>query len=286
MTRISYVNGRYLPTRAAHISIEDRGFQFADAIYEVVGIREGVLLDRDGHVARLYRSLDALQISPPLERSSLLVIVSEIIRRNRLTTGYVYIQISRGAAPRDHLFPSPEIAPTITISASRLDPSNLEKRGREGVKIQTMPDQRWARCDIKSTNLLANVLAKEAARAAGAQEAWFLDEQGCVREGAASNAWIIDSDGRLRTAPLSPHILAGVTRETLMDLARQRQVPIDETAFTPDEALRAREAFISSASNGPVPVIAINGQPIGDGKPGLTTLALRDAYFGAYGLRA
>jgi D-alanine transaminase len=287
MTRIAYVNGAYLPMSAAGVSIEDRGFQFADAIYEVVGLRDGVLLDRNGHLTRLTRSLAALQIASPMARGALLVILNEIIRRNRLRNGYVYIQISRGAAPRDHLFPSPAIAPpTIIVSATRLDRESLNRRGREGVRVVSMPDERWARCDIKSVNLLANVFAKEAAREAGAQEAWFVDEAGRVREGAASNAWIVDAEGRLRTAPLSPHILAGVTRETLIALARERQISVAEEAFTPEEALLAQEAFISSASNGPVPVIALNGKAIGAGAPGPVTLALRGAYFGAYGLRS
>jgi D-alanine transaminase len=193
--------------------------------------------------------------------------------------------VSRGAAARDHLFPKPEIARTLIVSAARLDKNNLERRGREGVRVATMQDERWARCDIKSVNLLPNVLAKEAALAAGAQEAWLLDDAGLVREGSASNAWIVDSAGRLRTAPLNSHILAGVTRETLLTLARHKQIPIIEQAFTREEAFGAREAFISSASNGPVPVIAVDGRVVAGGKPGPVTLALRDAYFGAHGLR-
>jgi D-alanine transaminase len=284
MSRIAYVNGVYAPLSGASVSVEDRGFQFGDAVYEVVGLREDVLLDQDGHIARLYRSLAALKITLPIGAQALRVIIAEIIRRNRLRTGYVYIQISRGAAPRDHLFPS-GISPTVIVSAARLDKASLETRGRNGVRVATMPDQRWGRCDIKTVNLLANVLAKESAKSMGAQEAWLLDVDGDVREGAASNAWIIDAQGCLRTPPLSPHILAGVTRETLIALARQRQMTVLEQAFSPEDTLQAREAFISSASNGPVPVIALDNRFIGDGKPGPVTLALRDAYFGAHGLR-
>jgi D-alanine transaminase len=265
----------------AAVSIEDRGFQFADSVYEVWGVRSGRVFDDAGHFARLHRTLNALRIPWPMPDASLRVVLHETLRRNRVRDGLIYLQISRGAAARDHVFPSPTAQPTVVVTARSLDRRGLEARAAQGVSIITTPDIRWARCDLKTTGLLPNVLARQAAKERGAYEAWFVDTDGCVTEGTASNAWIVDAQGRLRTRQLSNAILHGVTRAALLDLAQERQIPVLEEAFTVEEAKSAREAFVTSATNVAVSVIAIDGAPVGDGKPGPVAKRLRDAYFGA-----
>lgn len=281
MSRIAYVNGAYRPLSEAGVSVEDRGFQFADAIYEVWAVREGRLLDLPGHFARLRRSLREISIAWMMTDSALLAIIKETIRRNRVVNGIAYLQVSRGAAPRDHVFPAASVKPTIVVTARALDRASLEARALKGVAVITAPDERWARCDIKSVNLLPNLLARQRAREAGAFEAWLLDSEGVITEGTTSSAWIVDAEGRLRTAPLSNRILHGITRAVLLELARERQIPVLEQAFTPNDVRAAREAFLTAASNSAVPVVAIDGVRIGDGKPGPITRQLRDAYFGA-----
>ncbi|MGE0595101.1 MAG: D-amino-acid transaminase [Hyphomonadaceae bacterium] len=281
MSAVAYVNGAYRPLSEAAVHIEDRGFQFGDAIYEVWGVRDGRLLDTEGHLARLNRSLRELKIARPMGDGPLMVVVREIMRRNRVRNGLVYLQVSRGQAARDHAFPQPSVKPTLVLTAKSLNPATYSKRYANGVSVVTTPEVRWARCDIKSVNLLPNVLAKEGARAAGALEAWFVDGDGYVTEGAASTAWIVDAKGRLRTPPLSDRILHGVTRAHVLKLAAERQIALLEEPFTPAEAQNAKEAFITSASNVCVPVVKIDGAPVGDGKPGPMAATLRDAYFGA-----
>jgi D-alanine transaminase len=277
------VNGAYRLLAHAGVHVEDRGFQFGDAIYEVWGVRDGRLLDAPLHLERLKRSLGELRIAPPMSDAALMAVTKETMRRNRVRNGLVYLQISRGAAPRDHAFPAASVRPTVVMTAKTIPRSVFDARVAGGVKVVTTPETRWARCDIKSVNLLPNVLAKQQAREAGAFEAWFVDGDGFVTEGTASTAWIVDAKGRLRTRELSNRILHGITRAVLLRLARERQMQVVEEPFTVEEALKAREAFISSASNPGVPVIAIDGAAIGDGKPGPVAQALRDAYFGAQG---
>jgi D-alanine transaminase len=277
--RIAYVNGAYLPLTKAAVSVLDRGFQFGDAIYEVWGVRGGALLDTPGHLSRLARSLAALQIAPPMAEGPLLAVLRETIRRNRVRNGLVYLQVSRGApSERDHAFPTQALAPTMVVTARNLDQSARQRRYETGVAVITMPEMRWARRDIKSVNLLPNVLARQAAKDAGAFEAWFVDDVGLITEGTASNAWIVDANGRLRTRELSNRILHGVTRAALLQLALKRQLPVVEGGFTVEEAKAAREAFISSATNPAVPVISIDGTQIGDGRPGPIASALFAAY--------
>lgn len=284
MSRIAYVNGRYRPIGEPLIEVEDRGYQFADAVYEVWGVRAGALLDDAGHFARLERSLAELRIALPLSRAALLAILKETQRRNRLRDGHLYLQVSRGAAPRDHAFPA-AAQPVVVVTARRLAPAVLEARFRAGVSVVSVPETRWARRDIKSTALLANVLAKQQAREAGAFEAWFVDPDGIVTEGTSSNAWIVTRAGTLVTQPLSNRILHGVTRAALIRLARERQIRVEERGFSIAEAKEAAEAFLSSATNAALSVVRIDGQPVGDGKPGPVAAALREAYFAA-GARA
>ena len=281
MSRIAYVNGAYAPLARAGVSILDRGFQFADSIYEVWAIRDGRWFDAEAHMARLKRSLAELRMAPPMAERALWAVMRETVRRNRVAWGIVYVQISRGAAPRDHVFPAADTKPTIIVTAKNIDRAALAKRAETGVKVISVPEQRWARCDIKTVNLLPNVLARQQAKEAGAFEAWFVDAEGFVTEGTSSNAFIVDAEGRIRTRALSNAILHGVTRAALIDIAEARQLTVLEQPFTLEEAKTAREAFISAASNPAVPVIAIDGVQVGDGKPGAVARALRATYLGA-----
>jgi len=281
MSHVAYVNGVYAPLNVPFVSVLDRGFQLADSIYEVWAVRGGVLFDADEHMARLQRSLEELRIAPPMSAKSLLAVIRETMRRNRVRDGIVYVQVSRGVAPRDHVFPAAYVRPTLVVTAKNLDQTAIAARAESGVKIISAPETRWTRRDIKSVNLLANVLARQAAKEAGAFEAWFVDDDGFVTEGTSSTAWIIDTEGRLRTRPLSNDILHGVTRGTLLKLARARDLTVSETPFTIAEAKAAREAFISSASNPAVGVVSIDGVPVGGGKVGAVTRILRAVYLGA-----
>lgn len=282
MSAVAYVNGAFAPLRAAAVSVLDRGFQFADAVYEVWAVRDGRVFDANEHMARLFRSLTELRIRPPASERALNAVIRETIRRNRVRWGIVYVQVSRGAAPRDHGFPTPEVRPTLIVTAKNLDRAAIAARAEIGVTVISTPETRWARRDIKSVNLLPNVLARQAAREAGAFEAWFVDSDGLVTEATASTAWIVDAKGCLRTRGLSRDLLHGVTRAVLLRLARERQIPVLETPFTIAEAQAAREAFVSSASNPAVPVVAIDNVSVGQGLPGPLTRALRAAYLGAH----
>ncbi|MEE2566590.1 D-amino-acid transaminase [Hyphobacterium marinum] len=278
MSRIAYVDGRFVPHNAAAIHIEDRSVQFADAVYEVWGVKDGALLDSDGHFTRLERSLGELKIAMPVGREALAEALFELIRRNRLRNGLVYLQVSRGKARRDHAFPGPDVKPCVIATAKRVDFAALVKKAETGIAVKTMPDQRWARCDIKTVSLLANVLAKQAAKETGAQEAWLTDRDGFVTEGSSSNAWIVTPEGALVTRPASNAILNGITRRTLISVAQGRGLTFEERPFTVDEALAAREAFITNASSMLMPVVTIDGQPVGNGHPGSLTTELRTAY--------
>lgn len=278
MSQVAYVNGVYTPLRMAKISILDRGFQFADSVYEVWAVREGRLFDDAAHMARLWRSLGELRIPAPMGEPALRAVIAETMRRNRVRDGIVYLQASRGAAARDHGFPTPPVRPTLVVTAKNLDQRAIAQRAAAGVKVVSAPETRWARRDIKSTNLLPNVLARQAAREAGAFEAWLVDNDGLVTEGTSSNAWIVDAAGRVRTRALSQDLLHGVTRAALLNVARRLGLELEERAFTIAEAQGAREAFLSAASNPAVPVIAVDNVMIGSGKPGPVTQMLREAY--------
>jgi D-alanine transaminase len=278
MSRIAYVNGRYLPHAHAMIPIEDRGYQFSDGVYEVCEVRAGRLVDAPRHLARLDRSLSELAITPPMSRAALGVVLHETIRRNRIRDGVVYLQITRGVARRDHAFPAKDTPPSLVVTARGVDLAANEKVAAEGIAVITLPDERWARVDIKSIALLPNVLAKQAAREQGAREAWLVDASGCITEGASSNAWIVNRDGKLITRPLGRDILQGVTRTVLLDVIKEQGLEIEERAFTVEEAHAAREAFITSATQIVMPVVRIDGRPIGNGAPGMIATALRRDY--------
>lgn len=277
MSRIAYVNGRYLQHAEAGVHIEDRGYQFADGVYEVCGVRDGKLMDEMLHLERLQRSLCELHIGMPVPLPALRHILRETIRQNRISNGMVYFQVTRGVAPRDHPFPK-GARPSLVVTAKRLNEARIAAAVASGVEVITLPDQRWARRDIKSIALLPNILAKQAAREAGAYEAWLVDADGFVTEGSSTNAWIVDREGRLVTRPSGPDILNGITRRVLLEAARCEGIEVIERPFTPEEAKSAREAFISASSAIIIPVIRIDGQPVGNAVPGSTTLRLREAY--------
>lgn len=275
MTRVVYVNGRYLPYAQAAVHAEDRGFQFADAVYEVVEVRGGRLVDEDRHLTRLERSLGELRIAAPMSRRALGLVLRQTLRRNRVRDGIVYLQVTRGAAPRDFALPGPDVVPTLVCLARATRPKSQEAAAAKGIAVVTLPDERWARCDIKTVMLLPACLAKAQAASKEAKEAWLVDREGFVTEGASSNAWIVDQDGILVTRRTGHEILPGVTRASVLDAIAREGLTVQQRAFTPDEALSAREAFITSASNTVMPVVAIDGRPIGDGRPGAVSLLLR-----------
>jgi D-alanine transaminase len=280
MSRIAYVNGRYRPWRDATVHVEDRGYQFADGVYEVCEVRGGRMVDERRHMARLERSLAALRIPMPMSPKALGVVMRETIRRNKIDYGIVYLQITRGVARRDHAFPATATVPAVVITARALDGAGSEAMAEQGVAVVTVPDDRWGRVDIKSIALLPNVLAKQAAREQGAREAWFVGRDGMVTEGSSSNAWIVTGDNKVVTRAADTAILRGITRDVLIGALAAQGLAFQERPFTVAEALAAREAFLTSASQIVMPVVRIDGKPIGNGKPGPVARGLRKAFHG------
>ena len=278
MSRVAYVNGRYLPMGTATVHIEDRGYQFGDGVYEVCEVREGRLIDERRHLARLKRSLSELRIRPPMPERALGVVLREVIARNRIAYGIVYLQVTRGVARRDHAFPGPAVAPSLVVTARSLNRRRNEALAAAGIAIITAPDNRWGRVDIKTIGLLPNVLARQAAIEQGARDAWLVDKEGAVTEAASANAWIVTSAGALVTRPADHGILAGITRAVLFDVAKAQGLRIEERPFKLGEAYAAREAFVTAATQIVLPVVRIDGRVIGDGKPGPLATALRGEF--------
>jgi D-alanine transaminase len=278
MSRIAYVNGRYRLWRDAAVHVEDRGYQFSDGVYEVCEVRGGRIVDERRHMARLARSLEALRIPTPLAPPALGVVLRETIARNRVRDGIVYLQVTRGVARRDHAFPPTGTVPSLVVTARNLDLAGVEAMAEQGVAIITVPDNRWERVDIKSIALLPNVLAKQMAREQGAREAWFVDHAGQVSEGSSSNAWIVTAEGRVVTRAADTSILRGITRDVVIQAVAALGLTFEERSFSVAEALAAREAFLTSASQIVMPVVRIDGRQIGDGKPGPVATALRKAF--------
>lgn len=274
MGRTVYINGDYPPEEEGKISIFDRGFLFADGVYEVTAVVNGKLIDYEPHMERLARSLGELKITMPCSTAELRQMHDEMIRRNMLDQGMVYMQITRGSADRDFKFPKDTRANLIAFTQTKNLVDNPD--ATTGVKVITVPDIRWARRDIKSVMLLAPVLGKQAAHEAGAFEAWMI-EDGEITEGTSSNAYIV-KDQRVITRPLSNRILAGITRQSLFKLAREEGVHIEERAFTAKEAYDADEAFLTSASNFVLPIVEIDGKSIGGGQPGPIVRRLRQLF--------
>jgi len=275
MSRIAYVNGRYVAHRDAMVHIEDRGYQFSDGVYEVCEVRDGRLIDERRQIDRLQRSLGELKIAMPMSRAALGVVMRETVMRNRVSNGIVYLQITRGVARRDHAFPPDGTPPALVITARSIERSRGESEAMKGVSVVTVPESRWARVDIKSVSLLPNVLAKQVAKEQGAREAWFVDKGGFVTEGSSSNAWIVTADNKIMTRPADNSILRGVSRTVVLDVMKGLGVTLDERPFTVVQALAAREAFVTAASQIVLPVVRIDGKPVGDGKPGPVASALR-----------
>ncbi|MGH6901310.1 MAG: D-amino-acid transaminase [Geminicoccaceae bacterium] len=276
MARIAYVNGRYRPLQSAAVAPEDRGYQFGDGVYEVIMVLGGRFHDLERHLDRLQRSLAAIEIAPPMSRPALVSVLGETVRRNRLSDALVYLQVSRGTAPRNHAFPK-RARPSLLVTVRR--PALPGEREREeGVGVITLPDLRWGRCDIKSINLLPNVLARQSAAATGCREAWLIDRDGNVTEGSASNAYIVDGAGRLITHPLGERILGGITRSVVVELARDEGIEVVEQPFSLDQAHLAREAALSSTSSWLLPVTSIDGRPVSNGMPGHVVRRLMARY--------
>jgi len=278
MSRVAYVNGAYVPHGQAMIHVEDRGFQFADGVYEVWSVFNGKLADFDGHMTRLVRSLTELRIDVPMTREALTRVLKETVRRNRVRNGIVYLQVTRGTARRDHPFPPEGTPPSVIVTARSISAVKAEAQADRGVAVITQPDIRWGRCDIKTVGLLPNILAKQAARDRGAYEAWFVDDMGLVTEGSSTNAWIIDEHGKLRTRDTQANILRGITRAAILDLVASEKIELDERPFSVEEAKRAREAFFTAAGAFVMPAVSIDGTTIGDGTPGPVTRKLRALY--------
>ena len=273
MSRIAYVNGRYLPQRHASVNVEDRGYQFADGVYEVVHLHEGKFIDEDRHLDRLDRSLRELRLPPPMSRTALRCVLAEVARRNRLRSGLLYMQVTRGVARRDHAFPAVAMAPSVVVTIRRIPPYPTDVT-RWTASAITHPDLRWARCDIKSTGLLPNVLARQAAKEQGALEAILVDDEGMVTEGAATSFWIVDQDGVLRTRGLDHAILPGCTRDALSSLMREAGIVFEESRFSVQAMRTAREAFLTSATSFVKPIVRIDGAPVHDAEVGPVTRRL------------
>jgi D-alanine transaminase len=276
VSRIAYVSGQYLPHRQAAVHIEDRGYQFADGVYEVIAVVAGHLVDEELHLKRLHRSLGELRIAEPMAGAALKVVLREVIRRNGVDTGIVYIQVTRGTAPREHAFPK-AAKPMLVVTSRRTRPQD-PRLGHDGIAVITIPDIRWQRCDIKSVALVANVLGKQQAREAGAYEAWQVDAEGRVTEGTSTNAWIVTADGAVVTRAADHAILNGVTRLAVFDIIAREGYRLVERPFTVAEARTAREAFLTSTTADLLPIVRLDGDPVGDGKPGPLGRKLRAAY--------
>ncbi len=276
--RVAYVNGRYLPHGEASVHIEDRALQLGDGIYEVANVLAGAPTDEDAHLDRMERSLRELGMPMPMARAALKFVMREMIARNRIADGFLYIQVTRGAARRDHVPPSDPPRPTVIITMRAQDMAALGERLEKGITVSTQADIRWGRCDIKTVQLLPNLLAKQAARQTGAFEAWLVDKDGFVTEGASTTAWIVDGEGNFITRDLSNAILPGVTRRIMLEAMAEAGGKVVERKFTVAEAKVAKEAFLSSATGAAVPVVAIDGQKIGSGEPGPLTRRIRGLY--------
>lgn len=284
MSRIAYCNGRWLPITAPALPVEDRGAQFADAVYEVIKAVDRRPRDLERHLDRLGQSLAAIGLTWPMSRAALTAVIQEAVRRSALRDATIYLQVGRGAAPRYHPFPR-RTKPSLVVTIRRAAfPGKRELE--QGVRVISLPDERWAHCDIKSVGLLPNVLARQRATEIGCREAWLVDPAGHVTEGSGSNAYIVDRDGRVVTRPLGSDILPGVARSNLLDLARAHGVEVQERPFTIAEAVEAREAFLTSTTSLVLPVVEIDGRPIGNGRPGEIARTLLGLYAAHCGLGA
>jgi D-alanine transaminase len=261
------------------VHVEDRGYQFADGVYEVCEVRHGYIVDLTRHLNRLDRSLGELRIARPMSRAALTLVIRETLRRNHVRNGLFYMQVTRGVARRDHVFPAEGTPPSLVIIAKSTDPAVIARKNADGIKAITVPDNRWDRVDIKSVGLLPNAMARQQAKESGAQEAIYVDADGMVTEGAATNVWIVDSDGTLVTRPAEHGILRGITRTTLIDVAAKFGLKVAERKFSVAEMLAAREVFVTAATSICFPVVSVDGTPIANGHPGSVSQKIREAFF-------
>ncbi|SFK28375.1 D-amino-acid transaminase [Methylocapsa palsarum] len=278
MSRIAYVNGRYVEGRHAMVHIDDRGYTFSDGVYEVCEVFRGALIDEQRHYDRLARSLRELRIDPPVGQGALEFILREVLSRNKVSNGFVYLQATRGVSPRDHAFPQTPVRASLIVTARSVDPKKGETAALKGISVVSTPDLRWKRVDIKTISLLPNVLARQAAKESGAYEAWLIDADGMVTEGAASNAWIVDRSGTIITREADQSILRGITRTALVEIIAAQGLRLEERKFSLTEAFGAREAFITGATTLVTPVVMIDGRPIGEGLPGPIAQKLRAVF--------
>ena len=279
MSRIAYVNGAYVPHDMAFVHIDDRGYQFADGVYEVVSVIDGKMIDEEPHLDRLWRSMDELQMTEPVTRAALKLISKQLVKKNHLKNALLYIQVTRGVAKRDHAFPQGDLRSSLVMTCRRFDFGAVRERAKTGIKVSSQPDIRWGRCDIKATALLPNVLAKQAAKEVGAFEAVLFDADNNITEGSSTSVWMVDDNGTLVTRPLNDNILPGITRATLIELAEKHQIKIEERAFSLEEAKAAKEMFLTSATSCAMPIVELDGCKIADGKPGSVATKLVELYW-------
>ena len=278
MSRIAYVNGQYVPHAQAAVHVEDRGYQFADGVYEVCEVWQGQIVDAPRHLDRLGRSLGELRIEWPMARKALEFVLREVVRRNKVRNGIVYMQVTRGVARRDHYFPSGDVLPSIVITSRSINPKVSDATAEKGISVVTYPENRWPRVDIKTVALLPNVLAKQHAKENGAKEAWYFDADNNVTEGGSTNAWIVTKEGVLVTRPAESGILRGITRSVILDIIEREGLTFEERAFSVEEAKSAREAFVTAASTIAMPVVKIDEAIIGNGHPGSVATQLREMF--------
>jgi D-alanine transaminase len=286
MSRIAYVNGQYVRHADAAVHVEDRGYQFADGVYEVCEVWQGNIVDVPRHLDRLGRSLSELRIDWPMTRGAVEFVLHQVVRRNRVRNGLVYIQVTRGVSKRDHFFPPEEVAPSIVVTARSTNPAAAAAQAAQGIAVVSYPENRWPRVDIKTVALLPNVLAKQNAKEHGGKEAWYVDAEGFVTEGGSTNAWIVTKDGAVVTRPADSGILRGITRAVVLDLIRKEGLTFEERPFSLEEALDAKEAFVTAATSVVMPVTRVDGKMIGNGHPGSVATRLRELFHTATDLQA
>lgn len=286
MSRIAYVNGQYVRHADAAVHVEDRGYQFADGVYEVCEVWQGKIVDIPRHLDRLGRSLGELRIDWPMARSAVEFVLHQVVRRNRVRNGLVYIQVTRGVSKRDHFFPPEDVAPSIVVTARASNPAAAAAQAAVGIAVVSYPENRWPRVDIKTVALLPNVLAKQNAKENGGKEAWYVDADGFVTEGGSTNAWIVTKDGALVTRPAEGGILRGITRAVVLDLIQKEGLTFEERPFTLEEAFDAKEAFVTAATSVVMPVTRVDGKMIGNGHPGSIATRLREVFHTATDLQA
>ncbi len=285
MSRIAYVNGQYVRHADAAVHVEDRGYQFADGVYEVCEVWNGKLVDVPRHLDRLGRSLNELRIDWPMARSAVNFVLHQVVRRNRVRDGLVYIQVTRGVSRRDHFFPPEGVAPSIVVTARASSAAAAAAQAEEGIAVVSYPENRWPRVDIKTVALLPNVLAKQNARENGGKEAWYVDADGFVTEGGSTNAWIVTKEGVLVTRPAEDRILRGITRAVVLEIIKKEGLTFEERPFSLEEAFDAKEAFVTAATTVVMPVTRLDGKMIGNGHPGSVASRLRELFHTATDLR-